>query len=85
MKDWKKWRALVYMQIIEFRTVIFALFLCSFGSSCRALVAYHLERGGMPFVLTLKKAPLLISRSRCLVHGRRCACWIIVRAISDLT
>ena len=33
---------------IEFYTVIFAWFLCSFGPPSRSLVAYQLERGGMP-------------------------------------
>ena len=38
-KDRKEWRALLDM---------YKWFLCSFEPSSRALVAYHLERGGMP-------------------------------------
>ena len=39
---------MVHMYMIVFHETIFAWFLCSFGLPSRALVAYHLERGGMP-------------------------------------
>ena len=38
----------MHMYMIEFQAVIFDWFLCSFGPLSRALVAYHLERGGIP-------------------------------------
>ena len=43
----KEWRALVHAQMIEFYAAIFAWILCSVAPPSRALVPYHLERGGM--------------------------------------
>ena len=47
-KNRKEWRALVHIKIIEFLVEIYAWFLCCLGPPSRALVAYYLERGGMP-------------------------------------
>ena len=47
-KDRKEWRALLHIKIIEFLVEIYAWFLCCLGPPSRALVAYYLERGGMP-------------------------------------
>ena len=46
--DRKEWRAPVHMWMIECDATIFAWFLCSFGPPSLSLVAYYLERGGMP-------------------------------------
>ena len=35
------------MLMIKFHTAVFTLFMCSFETPSSALVAYHLERGGM--------------------------------------
>ena len=47
-EDRKGLRALAHMQVIECDEAIFVWFLCSFAPPFRALVAYHLERDGMP-------------------------------------
>ena len=48
IKDRKEWRTLVHMLMIEFKRSHFCLDLSPFGPPSRALVDYHLERGGMP-------------------------------------
>ena len=57
--DKKELRVLVHMLMIKYDAAISALFLCSSGQPSRALVAYHLERVGMPLGLTVKWAGLL--------------------------
>ena len=37
----------MHLEMNEFQSAIFAWFLCSFRQPSLALVAYHLERGGM--------------------------------------
>ena len=47
-KDRKGWKALVHMCMIEFHAAIFIWFLCSLEPPSSVLIAYHLERDGMP-------------------------------------
>ena len=69
----KERRALMH---IEIHAAIFAWYLCSFGPLFHALVAYHLERGGMPLHdavgVNCKKGALMI-------YGLRGECYMIVR------
>ena len=52
------------------------------GPPSHALVDYHMEKRGMPLLnavgKTVKVAQLLKSRRRCLVHGLRGVCLMIV-------
>ena len=46
-KDWKAWRALVYMSLNDFHAAIFA-WPVFFRTTLPCSGGYHLERGGMP-------------------------------------
>ena len=65
----------VHLKKIECDAAILAWFLCSFGSPSRALVVYHLERGGMPFHgafwVETQVPSIHISRRKYLVYGLR--------------
>ena len=81
----------MHMKMIEFQVDTFALFQCSFGPPSSALVAYHLEKDGIPFHDEIKvncekgETTVLISRRRCIVYGLRGVCWIIMCTSSELT
>ena len=47
-KDRKECGAMVHTKMVEFHSVIFSWFLCSFGPPFRDLVAYQLDWGRMP-------------------------------------
>ena len=86
----RKGSALVHTLLTKFYMANFAQqFLCSFGPPSCALVAHHLQRGGMSLqdvvVISCKRARLLISRHRYLAYGLRCVRWIIMRWLFDLT
>ena len=73
-------------QMIEFHAAIFACFLCCCGPLSHAVMAYHMERGGMPIhdavEVNCKKSSTTCIKAQvpsiwvkgCMLHN--CACGI---------